>query len=354
MGEKQVRVAIVGIGNCASSVVQSHFYYNQHSGNGKRLGVMNWDIGGYTPCDIVPVAGFDVDSRKVGKDITEAIFEGPNCAIRYDCEVKPLGAKVWMGPVLDGVADWMTEDFHPGHAESADVGKVLIDSGADVLINFLPAASDEATRYYADQAINVARIGFVNGMPSPVANDPGFQEAAAANKVPLIGDDIKSQLGGTITHRALIDCLNSRGITIEKTYQLNYAGNTDFRNQVGARVECKHESKKRGIGAYLEGGNLAVGATPMPNMGDRKTTIFHFEGYNYGGAPLTLKAILEVEDSPNFAGSMSEAVRYAKLALDRGLGGVLEAPSAFLMKSPPKQFPDQEAERLLREFVSDE
>ena len=353
MKSKQIRIAIAGIGNCASSLVQSYFYYNQLEKNEEPAGVMNWDLGGYTPCEIIPVAAFDVDKRKIGKDITEAIFEGPNCAYKYDCKLKPLGVPVMMGPVLDGVAAWMIDDFQPSDAKPVNVGKVLIETGAEVFVNFLPAASDEATRYYADQAINVAKIGFVNGMPSPVANDPAFRKAAEQNKVPIIGDDIKSQLGGTITHRALIDCLNARGITIEKTYQLNYAGNTDFRNQVGARVECKHRSKKAGIGAFLkEGeGNLAVGATPMPNMGDRKTTIFHFEGYNYGHAPLTLKAILEVEDSPNFAGSMSEAIRYCRIAKDRGIGGVLEVASAFLMKTPPKQYPDTEAEKMLKDFV---
>ena len=351
MSKDPIRVAIVGIGNCASSMVQGYFYYNQWEGEGPPLGVMNWNLGGYTPRDILPVAAFDVDRRKIGKDITSAIFEGPNCAIRYDCDLEPLNVPVNMGPVFDGVAEWMDVDFQPSEKTPVEVGQVLKDTGAEVMINFLPAASDKATSYYADQAINVAKIGFVNGMPSPVANDPTLSQEALNNACPLIGDDIKSQLGGTIAHRALIDCLNSRGITIEKTYQLNYAGNTDFRNQVGARVECKHQSKRQGIGAFLESGDLAVGATPMPNMGDRKTTIFHFEGYNYGGAPLTLKAILEVEDSPNFAGSMSEAVRYCKIARDRGIGGVLESASAFLMKSPPSQIPDHEAQRNLREFV---
>jgi len=351
MSKTPIRVAIVGIGNCASSMVQSCFYYDQWDGEGLPPGVMNWDLGGYTPRDILPVAGFDVDRRKIGKDITAAIFEGPNCAIRYDCVMESLGVPVHMGPVCDGVAEWMNEDFQPSDKKPVDVGQILKDTGVDVMINFLPAASDEATKYYADQAINVAKIGFVNGMPSPVANDPALRQAAENNRCPVIGDDIKSQLGGTIVHRALIDCLNSRGITIEKTYQINYAGNTDFRNQVGARVECKHESKRQGIGAFLDSGDLAVGATPMPNMGDRKTTIFHFEGFNYGGAPLTFKAILEVEDSPNFAGSMSEAVRYCKIARDRGIGGVLESASAFLMKSPLVQIPDQEAQSHLREFV---
>ncbi len=350
---KQVRIAIAGIGNCASSVIQSYFIYNQWKDKGAPPGVMNWDLAGYTPCDIIPVAGFDVDKRKIGKDITEAIFAGPNCAYRYNCEIEPLGVECMMGPVLDGVADYMVKHFQPSKAKPVDVGKVLIETKADVLCSFLPAGSDDATRYYADQAINVAGIGFVNGMPSPVANDPGFRKSAEENKAPIVGDDIKSQLGGTIIHRALVDCLNARGITIVRTYQVNYAGNTDFENMAfGPRGEGKHASKARGISAFIkEGASVSVGAGIVKNMGDRKSTIFHFEGYNYGGAPLRLKAFLEVEDSPNFAGSISEAVRYCKIARDRGVGGLLESASAFLMKSPPKQYPDKEAIEMLKEFV---
>jgi myo-inositol-1-phosphate synthase len=235
-----------------------------------------------------------------------------------------------------------------------DVGKILIETGADVLCNFLPAGSHHATRYYADQAIKVAKIGFVNGMPEYIAKDPEYRKAAEENNVPIIGDDVKSQLGGTILHRAFVDCLVSRGITISKTYQLNYAGNTDFKNMAfGPRGQLKHESKAAGISAFLpETSSCSVAGAIVENMGDRKSTVFHFEGVNYGGAPLSLKAYLEVEDSPNFAGTIAEAVRYAKIARDRGIGGVLEAPSAFLMKNPVKQINDKEAVEMLKQFVA--
>lgn len=354
MSNKQVRIAIVGIGGCASSVVQGYFYYNQYKGKGTAPGVMNWDLGGYTPCDIIPVAAFDVDRRKVGRDITEAIFEGPNCAYQYDAEIKPLGVPVMMGPVLDGVADYMQEYFQPSDERSVDVGKVLMETGADVLCNFLPAGSHDATRYYADQAIKVAKIGFVNGMPEYIAKDPEYRKAAEENKAPIIGDDVKSQLGGTIIHRALVDLLNARGITVKRTYQLNYAGNTDFKNMAfGPRGQLKHESKAAGISAFLpEESSCSVGAAIVENMDDRKSTVFHFEGYNYGGAPLSFNSYLEVEDSPNFAGTIAEAARYAKIARDRGIGGVLEAASAFLMKNPVRQINDKEAVEMLKEFVA--
>lgn len=352
---RQVRIAIVGIGNCASSVVQSYFYYKQWKGADNPPGVMNWDLAGYTPCDIVPVAAFDVDRRKIGKDITEAIFAGSNCAYRYPgIELRALGVKVMMGPVLDGVAKHMEQHFQPSDAKAVDVGQILKETKADVLCNFLPTGSREATRYYADEAIKVAKIGFVNGMPEYIAKDPAYQQAAKENKVPIVGDDVKSQLGGTIIHRALVDCLVSRGITVKRTYQLNYAGNTDFKNMAfGPRGTLKHESKAAGISAFLpKDASVSVGAAIVNNMDDRKSTVFHFEGFNYGGAPLTLKAYLEVEDSPNFAGTISEAVRYSKIARDRGVGGVLEGASAFLMKNPPKQYHDKEAVEMLEDFVA--
>ena len=224
-----------------------------------------------------------------------------------------------------------------------------------MLLNFLPTGSNKATEYYADQAINVAKIGYVSGMPTFIANNPRFAADAEKNHVPIIGDDIKSQLGGTILHRALIDCMNQRGISLTRTYQMNYAGNTDFKNMLeGAdrRIDQKIASKERGVSAFLEKGVSISGVGGVvPNMGDSKTTIFHFEGFNYAGTPLTFKGILEVEDSPNFAGTMSEAVRYAKIALDRKTGGVLESASAFLMKSPPRQIRDDIAVQMLKEFV---
>lgn len=354
MSRKQIKIAIVGVGSCASSVVQGYFYYNQWKSQGTPPGVMNWDIGGYTPCDIVPVAAFDVDERKVGKDITEAIFCGPNCAYVYpNIELKPLGVKVMMGPVLDGVAEHMKQYFQPSNEKPVDVARILKETGAEILCNFLPAGSKEATKYYADQAIRVAKIGFINGMPEYVAKNSEFRKIAEENNVPIIGDDVKSQLGGTIIHRAFVDLLTSRGITIKKTYQLNYAGNTDFKNQGDElRVALKHESKKAGLGAFLsKETEVSVGVGIVDCMGDRKTSVFYFDGFNYGGAPLSLKAYLEVEDSPNFAGTICEAVRYAKIALDRGIGGVLDSASAFLMKNPLKQYHDTEAIQMLKEFV---
>jgi len=358
MQDKKIKVAIIGIGNCASTMVQGMFYYDKFKDNGDDApGIMNWDLGGYTPADVTVVAAFDVDRRKIGLDVTEAIFAGENNAYRHDCELYPLGVPVLMGPVLDGVGEHTKDRFQPADLPPVDVGKELIKSGADMVLCFLPTGSDEASDYYADQAINVAKIGWLSGMPSKVAKNPKFAEAAKKNKCPIVGDDVKSQLGGTITHRALIDLMNNRGITIGRTYQVNYAGNGDFANMVDDkthRLDKKHVSKEAGVTAFLKKGTMSAGAGFVENMEDRKTCVMHFDSYNFGGAPVGVKLILEVEDSPNFAGTVIEAVRYMKIAKDRGIGGVLPTVSAFCMKSPPEQIHDTEAIELLKAFIKGE
>jgi len=358
MQDKKIKVAIIGVGNCASTLVQGMFYYDKFRENGEGApGIMNWDLGGYTPADVIVVAAFDVDRRKIGLDVTEAIFAGENCAYRHDCIITPLGVPVLMGPVLDGVAAHTRERFQPASLPPVDVGKALIESKADMALCFLPTGSDEASDYYAGQAINVAKIGWLSGMPSKVAKNPKFVADAEKNRCPVVGDDVKSQMGGTITHRALIDLMNERGITVKRTYQVNYAGNGDFANMVddkANRLDKKHVSKHAGVTAFLKGGTMSAGAGFVENMEDRKTCVIHFDSCNFGGAPVGVKLILEVEDSPNFAGTVIEAIRYIKIARDRGIGGVLPTVSAFCMKSPPTQIPDQEAVELLKAFVRGE
>ena len=347
---KEVRVAIVGVGNCASSVVQGLEFYRKHGPDAP--GVMNFDLGGYRVTDIVPVCAFDIDRRKIGKDLSEAIFARPNIAwVRPDLEIPELGVPVQMGPPLDGVGEGLKDVVEVAHVEPVDVVKALRDSGAEVMINLLPTGGNEASRFYADAAIRELGIAYVNGMPANIVCNPEYQKAARESGSPMIGDDVKSQLGGTIVHRALAKTFVQRGVGIGKTYQINYAGNTDFANLV-VRGASKQVGKKAAVFANVPYElNMSAAFCFVENMGDRKTAQWDFEGFNFGGAPLKFHAIMEVEDSPNFGGTMVEMIRYAKIALDRGVSGELITPSAFCCKQPPEQIDDDLCEKLLIEFV---
>jgi myo-inositol-1-phosphate synthase len=353
MSERQIKVAIAGVGNCCQALCEGIEYYRQHPEDSK--GLMHTEIDGYRVTDIVPVAAFDINAEKVGADLSEAIYAAPNLAYRYPgVELPSTSVRVQMGPVLDGNPPHLAELVPTAQQAPCDVGRVLRESGAEMLLNFIPTESHEAARFYADAAIREAGIGFVNGMPTLIVCDPEYQRLALERSVPLIGDDVKSQLGGTAIHRALATLLDHRGIHLEETYQINFAGNTDFANLM-ARGQSKHKTKQEAVTSLVPYPvRMSTGFTHVPLMGDRKTTIFYLSGANFGNAPLRLEAKLEVEDSANFAGVMVDMVRYMKIALDRGTSGVLESACAFLTKHPPVQLPDEIARERLEEYVRGE
>ncbi len=348
--EKSIKVALVGIGNCAQALIHGLEFYRQNPNEWR--GLMNIELGGYKVTDIVPVAAFDVDRRKVGRDLSEAVFAAPNMAYRYPGVAVPeLNVTVQMGPVMDGVSDHLAQFVEVSGEEPCDVVRILKDTGAEMLLNFLPTASAQAARFYADAAIKEAKIGYINGMPELIVCDPAYQEAARKSGVPLIGDDVKSQLGGTALHRALAMLFQYRGVHMAKTYQLNYAGNTDFYN-LCHRGQSKHKTKQEAVTSLMPYPlEMSTGFSWVELMKDRKTAIFWIDGGNFGNAPLHFEAKLEVEDSANFAGVMVDMIRYMRLALDRGISGVLDSACAFLTKHPPVQIPDAICVDYVREFA---
>lgn len=349
--QQQIRVAIAGVGNCCQALLEGIEHYRRNPDDTR--GLMHPEIGGYKVTDIVPVAAFDVNACKVGRDLSQAIYASPNMAYRYPgVQLKPLGVRVEMGPVLDGNPPQLESLVPTAGCEPCDVAGVLRASGAEMLLNFVPTESHQAARLYADAAIKDARIGFINGMPTLIVSDPGYQQAALESGVPLIGDDVKSQLGGTAIHRALASLFLSRGVHMSETYQINFAGNTDFAN-LTARGASKHKTKQEAVTSLMPYPvMISTGFTHVPLMKDRKTTMFWINGANFGNAPLHLEAKLEVEDSANFAGVMVDMIRYTRLALDRGVSGVLHSACSFLTKHPPDPIPDQEACARLEEFVA--
>jgi myo-inositol-1-phosphate synthase len=349
--DKRIKIAIAGVGNCCQALLEGIEYYRQHPEDTR--GLMNVELGGYKVTDIVPVAAFDINADKVGKDLAEAIYARPNMAYRYPgIKVERYGVTVQMGPVLDGNPPHLAQFVSESTEKPADLVRVLKESGAEMLINLIPTESHEAARLYADAAIKEARIGFINGMPTLLVCDPEYQKAAIQNGVPLIGDDVKSQFGGSIIHRALATLMYDRGVHLDETYQINYAGNTDFINLM-ARGESKHKTKQETVTSLLPYPvTMSTGFTYVPLMKDRKTTIYYITGRNFGNALLRFEAKLEVEDSANLAGVMVDMIRYMRLALDRGVSGVLESACAFLTKHPPLQMPDTVALEHLREYVA--
>ncbi len=357
---KKVKLAIVGVGNCASSLVQGIYYYRNRSEE-EISGLMHYDIGGYKPWDIEVVAAFDIDARKVGKDVSKAIFEKPNCTTVFCSDVPEMGVEVQMGPVMDGFAEHMLdypEDqrFVPADREPVDVVKVLKESGAEVVVNYLPVGSEEATRYYAQCALE-AGCAFVNCIPVFIASDEEWAKRFKERGLPIVGDDIKSQVGATITHRVLATLMSDRGVAIDRTYQLNFGGNTDFLNMLERkRLKTKKVSKTEAVRSLIpyniEQDNIHIGPSDyVPWLKDNKIAYIRLEGRLFGDVPMYIELKLSVEDSPNSAGSAIDAIRCAKTALDRGIAGPLYSISAYTMKHPPVQYPDWKAKELVDKFI---
>ncbi len=357
---ESVNVAIAGVGNCASSLIQGVDYYRQSSSQG-TAGIMHPKIGGYGPCDIAFVAAFDIDRRKVGRPLEDAVFAPPNCALVFQRAITPTNVVVQMGPVLDGLADHMAdyaedEAFRPSDAPEVDVTEALRHSGAEVLVCYLPVGSERAVRHYARACLE-AGVAMVNCVPVFIASDPNWAGKFRAAGLPIVGDDIKSQVGATIVHRSLARLFNDRGYSLDRTYQLNTGGNTDFLNMLALeRLKSKKLSKTNSVQSQLDlplpARDIHIGPSDyVPWQGDNKVAFIRMEGRGFGGAGIELELRLSVQDSPNSAGVVINAVRCAKLALVRGLAGPLEAVSAYYMKTPPRQMRDDEARERCETFI---
>ncbi|MGH9093427.1 MAG: inositol-3-phosphate synthase [Acidimicrobiales bacterium] len=352
-----VRVAIAGVGNCASSLVQGISYYRDASPGDVVPGLMHVVLGGYHVGDLEPVAAFDVDAAKVGTDLGKAVFAGQNNTIRF-AEVGELGVTVQRGPTLDGLGRYYRDVVEESPAPPVDVAAALAEARADVLVAYLPVGSEEAQRHYAEACL-AAKVAFVNAIPVFIASDPAWARRFEEAGVPIVGDDIKSQVGSTIVHRVLTRLFEDRGLSLDHTYQLNVGGNMDFRNMLERdRLESKKISKTQAVTSQIEHGTLPeddvhIGPSDhVPWLADRKWAYVRMEGRNFGDVPLNLELKLEVWDSPNSAGVIIDAVRCAKVALDRGIGGPLPGPSAYFMKSPPVQYHDDVAQRMVEAFAT--
>jgi myo-inositol-1-phosphate synthase len=353
---KSVRVAIAGVGNCASSLVQGVEYYRDAAPDEQVPGLMHVVLGGYHVGDVEFVAAFDVDATKVGLDLGKAVFSGPNNTVKF-ADVPDLGVTVLRAPTLDGLGEFYREVVEESPAEPVDVAQALRDSGADVLVSYLPVGSEEAQRYYAQACLD-AGVGFVNAIPVFIASDPEWAAKFAAAGVPIVGDDIKSQVGATIVHRILARLFEDRGMALDHTYQLNFGGNMDFKNMLERkRLQSKKISKTQSVTSQITQGidpsDVHIGPSDhVPWLDDRKWAYIRLEGRNFGDVPLNVELKLEVWDSPNSAGVIIDAVRCAKVAQDRGIGGPLLGPSAYFMKSPPVQYRDEEARVMVEEFAA--
>lgn len=358
MAERKVRVAIAGVGNCASALVQGVAYYRDADPGATVPGLMHVDLGGYHVRDVEFVAAFDVVAGKVGKDLAEAIAAPPNNTCRF-ADVPATGVEVRRGPTLDGLGRYLRNVVTEAPERPDDVARSLRDSGADVLVCYLPVGSQEAASWYAEQAL-AAGCGFVNCIPVFLASRPEWRRRFEERRLPIVGDDIKSQVGATIVHRMLANLFRERGVRLDRTYQLNFGGNTDFLNMLERdRLESKKISKTQAVTSQLDhelpAGDVHVGPSDyVPWLTDRKFCHIRLEGTAFGDVPLTCELKLEVWDSPNSAGVVIDAVRCVKLALDRGIGGALYGPSSYFMKSPPQQFTDAEARRRTEAFIRGE
>ncbi len=352
---RQVRVAVVGVGNCAASLVQGVQYYADADPGSRVPGLMHVDFGGYHVRDIQFVAAFDVDAKKVGHDLSEAIGASENNTIKI-ADVPPLGVTVQRGPTLDGLGRFYRETITEADDEPVDVAAVLRDTRADVLVSYLPVGSEGADRYYAQCALD-AKVAFVNALPVFIASDPVWAEKFRAAGVPIVGDDIKSQVGATITHRVLAKLFEDRGVQLDRTMQLNVGGNMDFLNMKELeRLESKKVSKTQSVTSQIDRDmgkdNVHIGPSDyVAWLDDRKWAYVRLEGRAFGDVPLNLEYKLEVWDSPNSAGIIIDAVRAAKIALDRGEGGPVLSASAYFMKSPPVQYSDSEARDAVESFI---
>jgi len=360
----RIKIAIAGIGNCASSLIQGIEYYKSLGKNNpqKSLGLMHYDLGGYTPKDIEIVAVFDIDKRKVGKPLREAVFSKPNCTKTFYPNLAGYNVTVMMGKVLDGVsshlADYPSEKrFIPSSQRPCNVAEVLKKSGAEMLLNYLPVGSEKATAFYADACLK-AGISFINCTPVFIASDKKWAAKFKKKKIPIIGDDIKSQIGATIIHRALTKLFEDRGVKIDSTYQLNVGGNTDFMNMLNrSRLKSKKISKTDAVQSQMESplgeDKIHIGPSDyIPWLNDNKVCFLRIEGRGFGSIPLNVELRLSVEDSPNSAGVVIDAIRCCRLALDRKVGGVLTSPSAYFMKHPAVQMYDDEARENVEEFIT--
>jgi len=351
----QVRVAVVGVGNCAASLVQGVQYYRTADPEARVPGLMHVELGGYHVSAIEFVAAFDVDAKKVGFDLSEAILASENNTIRF-ADVPPLNVTVQRGPTLDGLGRYYRETITEADADSVDVVAALRASRADVLVCYLPVGSEDAAKFYATCAIE-AGVAFVNALPVFIASDPEWAERFRTAGVPIVGDDIKSQIGATITHRVLAKLFEDRGVILDRTYQLNVGGNMDFKNMLERdRLESKKVSKTQAVTSNVQhdlgSRNVHIGPSDYVQwLDDRKWAYVRLEGRAFGDVPLNMEYKLEVWDSPNSAGVVIDAVRAAKLAMDRGIGGPIEGACAYFMKSPPVQFADDEARALLERFI---
>ena len=361
-----IKIAIVGVGNCASSLIQGIHYYREKIPQ-EAVGLMHWEIGGYTPGDIEVVAAIDIDVRKVGVDVHEAIFSLPNCTTVFFPDLPKSRVTVQMGRIMDGFSDHMTAydprrtfvQANKPEPTEGDIVTLLRESGTEILMNYLPVGSEKATEFYAGCALQ-AGAAFINNIPVFIASDDQgswarrFQEAG----LPIIGDDIKAQVGATITHRVLTDLFAKRGVKLERTYQLNTGGNTDFLNMLNRdRLASKKQSKTqavRSVAAHpIEDDNIHIGPSDyVPWQNDNKVCFLRMEGRLFGDVPMNLELRLSVEDSPNSAGVAIDSIRCAKLALDRGQSGILEAPSAYFCKHPPRQFTDDIAFQMMEHFIN--
>jgi len=353
---KKVRVAIIGVGNCASSLVQGVEFYRNAEPDAFVPGLMHVDLGGYHVRDVEFSAAFDVVESKVGLDLSEAIFADPNNTIKF-ADVPRLGVPVSRGMTHDGVGKYLSTRVKKSRGATSDIVKILKDTGTDVVVNYLPVGSEMATKWYVEQVLE-AGCAFVNCIPVFIASQPYWQKRFADRRLPIIGDDIKSQVGATITHRVLTNLFRDRGVRLDRTYQLNFGGNMDFYNMLEReRLESKKISKTGAVtsqlGHPMPADDVHVGPSDyVPWLTDRKWCYIRMEGTTFGNVPLNVEVKLEVWDSPNSAGVVIDAVRLSKLALDRGIGGQLDGPSSYLMKTPPKQYTDDVAHRLVEEFIA--
>ena len=351
----KIRVAIIGAGNCASSLVQGVQYYRDAKEGTDVPGLMHINLGGYHISDVEFSAAFDIDVNKVGKDLSEAIFAEPNNTYKF-CDVPTSGVTVSRGMTHDGLGLYLSQIITKAPGPTADIVGILRDTKTDVVVSYLPVGSEEATKWYVEQVLT-AGCAFVNCIPVFIAREPYWQNRFKERGVPIIGDDIKSQVGATITHRVLTRLFRDRGVHIDRTYQLNFGGNTDFLNMLErSRLESKKISKTNAVTSQIEYDlgtpNVHVGPSDhVPWLTDRKWCYIRMEGTTFGDVPLNLELKLEVWDSPNSAGVVIDAIRCAKLGLDRGLSGALEAPSSYFMKSPPIQYTDNEAREMVEAFI---
>jgi len=354
----KVRVAVVGVGNCASSLIQGRYYYENAKPTDSIPGLMHVKLGDYHIRDVEFVAAFDIDKEKVGKDVSEAIFSGQNNTIKF-MDVPHMGVTVDRGMTHDGLGKYLSQVIEKAPGPTADIVGILRDRQVDVMVSYLPVGSEEATKWYAEQAL-AAGVGFVNAIPVFIGREPYWQRRFAEKGLPIIGDDIKSQVGATISHRVLTRLFMDRGVRLDRTYQLNFGGNTDFMNMLEReRLESKKISKTNAVTSMLdyelEEGNVHVGPSDyVPWLKDRKYCYIVMEGTTFGDVPLKAELKLEVWDSPNSAGVIIDAVRCLKIGLDRGLKGTLVAPSSYFMKSPPLQLHDDVARERVEAFIRGE